>query len=97
MIFFNIFFGGGQPSDGEGHVPSWMGLQCAPPSFISTEEGVLPTTIIITPRIFTGFSHGLVCYKRQRFSYDTGCCHTLKNTCFHAKILCIMLFNKEIW
>ncbi len=46
-----------------------------PPSFISIEEGVSPTTII-TPRIFTGFSHGLVCYKRQRFSYDTGRCHT---------------------
>ena len=40
-----------------------------PPDFISTEEGVSPTTIIITFQIFTGFSHG---YKRQRFSYDTG-------------------------
>ncbi len=68
-----------------------------PPTFSSTEEGVSPTTIIITPRIFTGFSHGLVCYKRQRFSYDTGRCHTLKKTCFHAKIFCIMLFNKDIW
>ncbi len=26
----------------------------------------------------------------------TGRCHTLKNTCFHAKRLCIMLFNKDI-
>ena len=49
-----------------------MGLQCDPPAFISTEEGVSPTTIIITSRIFTGFSHG---YKRQRFSYDTGRCY----------------------
>ena len=38
-----------------------------PPAFISTEEGVSPTTIIITSQIFTGFSHG---YKRQRFNYD---------------------------
>ncbi len=87
------------------------GSPMRPPAFISTEEGVSPTTIIITPRIFTGFSHGLVCYKRQRFSYDTmikiydilrlrymtGRCHKLKNTCFHAKRLCIMLFNKHIW
>ena len=47
-------------------------LQCDSPAFISTEEGVSPTTIIITSQIFTGFSHG---YKRQRFSYDTGRCH----------------------
>ena len=48
-------------------------LGWVPSAFISTEEGVSPTTIIsITPRMFTGFSHGLVCYKRQRFSYDTG-------------------------
>ena len=47
--------------------PSWMGPQCAPSAFISTEEGVSPTTIIsITPRLFTGFSHGLVCYKTGR-------------------------------
>ncbi len=72
------------------------GSPMRPPSFISTEEGVSPTTIIVTPRIFTGFSHGLVCYKRQRFSYDTGRSHTLKNTCFRPKIFSIMLFNKDI-
>ena len=52
--------------------PFWMGPQCGPPAFISTEEGVSPTKIIITLQVFTGFSHG---YKWQRFSYDTGRCH----------------------
>ena len=36
--------------------PSCMGLQCDPPAFISTEEGASTTAIIITSRIFTGFS-----------------------------------------
>ena len=43
-----------------------------PPAFISTEEGVSTTTIIITSQIFTGFLLG---YKWQRFGYDTGRCH----------------------
>ncbi len=73
-----------------------MGPQGAPPAFISTEEGVSPTTMIITPRIFTGFSHGLVCYKRQRFRYDTGRCHTLKKRAFMLKYF-LLCFNKDTW
>lgn len=68
--------------------PSWMGLPLAPSAFISTKEGALcPTIIIITPQIFIQFSHGLVCYKRQRCRCDTGYCHTLEIPAFMLKYL----------
>ena len=44
-----------------------------------TEKGVLcPTIMSKTQRIFTRFSHGQVCYKRQRCTYNTWRCHTSK-------------------
>ena len=46
-----------------------------PPAFISNEEGLSITTIIITHQVFTRFSHG---NKWQRFSYDTGRCPNCK-------------------